>query len=126
MEQSNKLNKLQMTSGPILKNIVIFAVPLMLTNLLQVFYSVSDTVVVSLSSEQDAVGAIGTTTAMINLIVNIFIGCSVGARVAMAQCLGAMPDPTVYHKFSVYQSCRQADFSGRSSHHRQRTPYHPP
>ena len=47
----------------------------MLTNLLQVFYSVSDTVVVSLSSEQDAVGAIGTTTAMINLIVNIFIGC---------------------------------------------------
>lgn len=89
MEQSNKLNKLQMTSGPILKNIVIFAVPLMLTNLLQVFYSVSDTVVVSLSSEQDAVGAIGTTTAMINLIVNIFIGCSVGARVAMAQCLGA-------------------------------------
>ena len=60
-----------MTSGPILKNIIAFALPLMLTNLLQVLYSVSDTVIVSLSGEPDAVGAIGTTTAMINLIINI-------------------------------------------------------
>ena len=78
-----------MTSGPILKNIIAFAVPLMFTNLLQVLYSVSDTIVVSLSGEPDAVGAIGTTTAMINLIVNIFIGCAVGAKVTMARNLGA-------------------------------------
>ena len=62
-----------MTSGPVLRKIITFVIPLMLTNLLQVLYTVSDTVVVSLSSEKDAVGAIGTTTAMINLIVNIFI-----------------------------------------------------
>lgn len=78
-----------MTSGPILKNIIAFALPLMLTNLLQVLYSVSDTVIVSLSGEPDAVGAIGTTTAMINLIINIFIGCSVGAKVTMARNIGA-------------------------------------
>lgn len=84
-----KTPQAEMTSGPILKNIIAFAVPVIITNPLQVLYSVSDTVIVSLSSEPDAVGAIGTTTAMINLVVNMFIDCAVGAKVAMAQSIGA-------------------------------------
>ncbi len=89
MRSSYKTERIDFSSGPIFKNIVFFAFPLIFTNLLQVLYSVSDTVIVSMSDEPDAVGAIGTTAAMINLIVNLFIGCSVGAKVAAAKKLGA-------------------------------------
>ena len=89
MKLMNECKGREMTSGPIMKSIIAFAIPLIFTNLLQVLYTVSDTVIVSLSDEADAVGAIGTTTAMINMIVNIFIGCAVGAKVTMAQNLGA-------------------------------------
>ena len=92
MTKLKSRKNIDMTEGPILKNIILFALPLIVTNLLQVLYTASDTMVVSLSGEPDAVGAIGTTTAMINLIVNIFIGCSVGAKVAAARSMGARDD----------------------------------
>lgn len=50
-----------MTEGPLLGKILLFVLPLALTNLLQVLYNAADMVVVSLSREPDAVGAIGTT-----------------------------------------------------------------
>ena len=80
---------LNMVEGPLLGKVLIFALPLMLTNLLQTFYSAADMMVVSLSPEANAVGAIGTTGAMINLILNIFIGLSVGTNVVVARRLGA-------------------------------------
>ena len=80
---------LNMVEGPLLGKVLIFALPLMLTNLLQTFYSAADRMVVSLSPEANAVGAIGTTGAMINLILNIFIGLSVGTNVVVARRLGA-------------------------------------
>ena len=54
--------------------IVWFVLPIVATNLLQMFYNAADMMVVSLSSEENAVGAIGTTLAFINLVVNFFIG----------------------------------------------------
>lgn len=71
-----------------IKQIMCFVIPLILSNLLQVTYSAADTIVVGLSSEPDAVGAIGTTTAMINLVINIMIGCSVGAKVVISNAIG--------------------------------------
>ena len=81
--------EINMVEGPLLGKIVTFVLPLMLTNLLQVFYNAADMIVVSLSTEADAVGAIGTTGAMINLIVNLFIGFSIGANVVVARYIGA-------------------------------------
>ena len=81
--------KINMTEGPLFGKILKFVLPLMLTNILQVLYNAADMVIVSLSSEPDAVGAIGTTTAMINLFINIFIGFSVGANVVVARYIGA-------------------------------------
>lgn len=78
-----------MTSGPLLSRIVLFVLPLVATNLLQVLYNAADMVVVSLSTAPDAVGAIGTTGAFINLVVNIFIGFSTGSNVVVARHLGA-------------------------------------
>ena len=71
----SKTNQINMTEGPLFGKILRFVMPLMLTNILQVLYNAADMVIVSLSNEPDAVGAIGTTTAMINLFINIFIVC---------------------------------------------------
>lgn len=81
--------EIDMTHGPLLGKIVLFVLPLMLTNLLQVLYNAADMMVVSLSHEANAVGAISTTGAFVNLILNIFIGFSVGANVVVARSLGA-------------------------------------
>ena len=86
---------LQMTQGPLFKKIVVFSFPLIITNLLQVFYNAADMMVVGLSTEPDAVGAIGTTSAFINLVVNVFAGFSTGANVIVAKHLGAKDDKKI-------------------------------
>ncbi len=84
-----KRRDIDMTSGPILRNILIFVLPLIFTNLLQMLYNATDMIVVGLSSEPDAVGAIGTTTSFVSLIVSLFIGLSIGANVVVARHIGA-------------------------------------
>ncbi len=78
-----------MTEGPLFGKILLFILPLMATNLLQTFYNAADMMVVGLSAEPDAVGAIGTTGSFINLVVNVFIGFATGANVVVARHLGA-------------------------------------
>lgn len=84
-----KLKNIDMTNGPLFSKIVLFVLPLMATNLLQVLYNTADMIVVSLSPEADAVGAIGITGAFINLVLNVFIGFATGANVVVARCIGA-------------------------------------
>ncbi len=83
-----KSSNINMTEGPLFGKIVKFVLPLMITNLLQVFYNAADMIIVSMSHEKNAVGAIGMTAPMINLFVNIFIGFSVGANVVVARNIG--------------------------------------
>ena len=80
---------MNMTEGPLFGKILLFALPLMASNLLQMLYNAADMMVVSLSAEENAVGAIGTTGALINLVLHIFIGLSIGANVVIARRLGA-------------------------------------
>lgn len=77
-----------MTEDGIFGKFVAYALPFMLTNLLQVLYNAADIVVVGLSHEADAVGAVGTTTAFVNLITGLFIGCSLGAEVVISRAVG--------------------------------------
>lgn len=77
------------TKGALLPQIIKFVLPLMATNLLQTFYNAADMMVVSLSNEPNAVGAIGTTGAMIYLVLNVLVGFAVGANVIVANRLGA-------------------------------------
>ena len=65
--------EVDMLNGSILKGLVIFLLPLMASNFLQVLYNAADMMVVGLSSEPDAVGAIGMTGAFVNLVLNVFI-----------------------------------------------------
>ncbi len=85
---SNSKKDLNMLEGPLLSKIIIFTLPLMVTNLLQVCYSAADMIIVGLSGVEGAIGAIGTTGALINLVVNVFIGFSVGTNVIVARNIG--------------------------------------
>ena len=84
-----KKRTLTMTEGPLFGKILLFVLPLMATNLLQTLYNAADMIIVGLSAEQDAVGAIGLTSSFINLVVNVFIGFATGANVMVARHLGA-------------------------------------
>ena len=81
--------KLDFTQGPIASSIFSFALPIVATNVLQVFYSAADMMIVSMSSEPNAVGAIGVCGSFLNIILNIFIGFSVGSNVIIARHLGS-------------------------------------
>ena len=81
--------KADFTEGKVFLKIIWFVLPIVATNLLQMFYNAADMMVVSLSSEQNAVGAIGTTNSFLHLIINLFIGFSVGANVVVAREIGA-------------------------------------
>lgn len=84
-----KAQQLNLLEGPLFVKIIRFVLPLILTNLLQTFYNAADMIVVGLSDVPGALGAIGTTGAMINLILVLFTGLSVGANVVVARCIGA-------------------------------------
>lgn len=79
----------ELTSGSIFKGLLAFALPLLLTNLLQQLYSMMDTVVVGQFVGHEAVAAIGTTNAFTNMLVSFFIGLSTGGGVVIARCFGA-------------------------------------
>ncbi|MBQ8345136.1 MAG: MATE family efflux transporter [Clostridia bacterium] len=79
------------TEGPFLKKIIVFAIPLILTGVLQSLYNAADLVVVGQFSanKEIALAAIGNTGALTNLVVGLFMGLSVGAGVCVAQHIGA-------------------------------------
>lgn len=81
-------HKIDMTSGPLFPSILRFILPLIATNLLQQLYSAADMMIVGLSSEPDAVGSVGSSAAFLSLILNVFIGFSVGANVIVARHIG--------------------------------------
>ena len=74
--------------GPIFSKILTFVFPLMLTNMLQSIYNAADMIIVGLSKVDGAIGAIGTTAAMVNLIINIFAGFAVGTSIMVARAIG--------------------------------------
>ncbi len=80
--------EMDMTSGPILKKLIIFALPLVATNVLQLLFNAADIMVLGLFVGDDPVAAVSSTTSLINLIVNLFVGLSVGANVMVAKYLG--------------------------------------
>ena len=80
--------RIDMTTGPMFSKIIRFMLPLIATNMLQQFYHAADIMIVGLSPELDAVGAIGSTSSFIALINNLFIGFSVGANIVVARCIG--------------------------------------
>ncbi len=77
-----------MTEGPLFKKIVAYSVPIILASFLQLLYNASDIIIVGRFGESGSIGAVGNTGPLINLIVNVFIGLSVGTCVVIARYYG--------------------------------------
>ncbi|MBQ7901532.1 MAG: MATE family efflux transporter, partial [Clostridia bacterium] len=80
---------LDMSKGSILKNIILFALPLIAGNLLQLLYNASDIIVVSRWAGSNAMASVGSTGSLNALIVNACIGLSIGASVIVSKRYGA-------------------------------------
>ena len=80
---------IDMTSGPILGQLVAFALPLMLGNVFQMLYNTVDSVIVGNFVSKQALAAIGSTTMIVNMLVFFFNGFSTGAMVTIGQYYGA-------------------------------------
>lgn len=78
-----------MCNGPLLGKILVFYVPLMLSGVLQLLFNAADIAVVGRFSGNHALAAVGSTSSLTNLIVNLFIGLSVGTNVLVARYYGA-------------------------------------
>ena len=78
-----------MCNGPLLGKIFVFSLPLMLSGILQLLFNAADIVVVGQFAGSVALAAVGSTGSLINLIVNIFIGLSVGTNVMVAHFYGS-------------------------------------
>lgn len=86
---ASRNHDMDMCNGPLFKKILIFSLPIMAMNLLQLLFNAADMIVVGRFSGSRALAAVGATGALINLIINLFMGLSVGTSVIVAQDYGA-------------------------------------
>lgn len=86
-ERTVKKNKyeIDMCNGSIMDKLISFSLPLMLSGILQLMFNAVDIVVVGRFSGSQALAAVGSTTALINIFTNLFIGISLGANVLAAR-----------------------------------------
>lgn len=87
--KEKKKYEIDMCNGPILKKMLVFALPLMLSSILQLLFNAADIVVVGRFAGDESLAAVGSTSSLINLLTNLFIGLSVGSNVLVARYFGA-------------------------------------
>ena len=85
----HRLRHISLTEGPLLPSIVHFSIPLMLSNVLQVLFNMSDIAVVGRFAGSAALGAVGSTTILVSLFTGFLIGMGSGVNVTTARYLGA-------------------------------------
>ena len=91
----SKSYEIDMCNGPLLGKIMLFTLPLMLSGILQLLFNAADVIVVGRFAGNEALAAVGSTGSLTNLLVNLFIGLSVGANVLVARYYGAKQDDEV-------------------------------
>lgn len=90
------LKKPNFTEGPMFLRILTYSLPIIISNIIQIFYNTADRIVVGqFSGDPNAIGAIGSTATLTTLILNLVIGISVGISVTVAQSVGAGRDDDI-------------------------------
>lgn len=79
---------MDMTSGPLANNILLFSLPLIASGILQQSFNVVDVAVIGNYADKSAIAAVGSNGPIISIIVNLFIGVSVGANAVIARFIG--------------------------------------
>lgn len=85
----SKSYEMNMTSGPILKKLIIYAIPLIITNMLQLLFNAADVAVLGILVNDNAVAAVGASGSLINLVTSMFIGLASGVQVVLSRRVGA-------------------------------------
>ena len=83
-----KTHTMDMTKGSITKKVLLFSVPIILSGILQLLYNAADIIVVGQFSGKESLAAVGSTSSLVNLFTNLFIGLSSGACVTLARYIG--------------------------------------
>ena len=99
-----------MLEGPLLPSIIQYTVPIILTSILQLLFNAADLVVVGRFCGSISVAAVGATGSLTNLMVNFFIGLSVGAGVTVAHAIGSREEEAVHN--TVHTALPTALLSG--------------
>lgn len=105
-----KKYEIDMCNGPVLKKMLLFAVPLMCSGVLQLLFNAADIVVVGRFAGDNSLAAVGSTGSLINLLTNLFIGLSVGANVLVGHYYGAKQEREL--KETVHTAMLLSIFSG--------------
>lgn len=92
IEKKRNKYEMDMCNGSIMDKLISFSVPLMLSGILQLLFNAVDIVVVGRFSGSQALAAVGSTSALINLFVNLFIGISLGSNVLAARYFAAQKE----------------------------------
>ena len=82
-------NQINMTEGPVLGKLLQFSIPLIFSSVLQLLFNAADLVVVGKFAGDEALAAVGSTGSLINLLINVFTGLSIGTNVVSANYYGA-------------------------------------
>lgn len=85
----NRTNQIDMTEGPIFGKLLKFSIPLIASSILQLLFNAADVVVVGRFAGDNSLAAVGSTGSLINLLINLFMGLSVGTNVVAANYFGA-------------------------------------
>lgn len=110
MSKQKKSYEMNMCEGPLAGKMLIFTIPLMFSGILQLLFNAADTIVVGRYAGKEALAAVGSTTSLINLLINLFMGLSVGANMLVARYYGAKREEDI--KETVHTSITVAALAG--------------
>ena len=102
--------EIDMCHGPLFGKIILFAMPLMLTYILQLLFNAADLIIIGHYAHYNAMAAVGATMNLNSLVINIFIGLSVGTNVVTARYIGAKESEKV--RRAVHTSMTLALYGG--------------
>ena len=94
-EKKQKKHEIDMINGPILSRMLLFAFPLVCSNILQLLFNAADIIVVGRFGSENSLAAVGSTSSLINLLVNLFVGLAIGCNVLTARYQGARKESDV-------------------------------
>ena len=109
-EKRSRRYEIDMCNGPILRKMLLFAVPLMCSSILQLLFNAADIVVVGKFAGDNSLAAVGSNASLISLLTNLFIGLSVGANVLVARFYGAKQEKELHR--AVHTAMLLSIYSG--------------
>lgn len=110
MSEQKKNYEINMCEGSLAGKMLIFTLPLMFSGILQLLFNAADTIVVGRYAGKEALAAVGSTSSLINLLVNLFMGLSVGANILVARYYGAKKEEDI--QTTVHTSITLAALAG--------------